>query len=83
MRDLKNVLAFPQGVVKKVLGILKMCWHSHKEWLKSVGDLRNVFAFPKGAVNPNQDDQGRKRPRCLQRLITLKCLNCEKIEKNI
>jgi hypothetical protein len=50
VHNLKNVLAFPQGVVKKVLGTLKMCWHSHKEWLKSVGDLRNVFAFPKGAV---------------------------------
>jgi hypothetical protein len=44
------VVAFPQGAVKKVLAILEMCWHSHKELLKSVGDLRNVLAFLQGAV---------------------------------
>jgi hypothetical protein len=31
--------------------------------------------------NPHQNDQGRKGPCCFQRLITLKCLKCQKIKK--
>ncbi len=35
------------------------------------------------AVNPHQNDQGRKGPCYFQRLIALKCLKCQKIKKNI
>ncbi len=31
--------------------------------------------------NPHQNDQGRKGPCYFQRLIALKCLNCQKIKK--
>ncbi len=37
----------------------------------------------KGDVNPNENDQGRKAPCFFQRLIALKCLMCQKIQKNI
>ncbi len=33
--------------------------------------------------NPNGNDQGRKGPCFFQRLIALKCLKCQKIQKNI
>jgi hypothetical protein len=35
------------------------------------------------AVNPHQNDQGRKGPCFFQRLIALKCLKCQKIKKNL
>jgi len=31
---LRNVLAFAEGAVKKVLTNLEMCWHSQKKLLK-------------------------------------------------
>ncbi len=36
-----------------------------------------------GLLNPHQNDQGRKGPCFIQRLIALKCLKCQKIKKNI
>jgi len=47
---LRNVLAFAEGAVKRVLPSLEKCWHSQKERVKSVGKLRKVLAFAKGAV---------------------------------
>jgi hypothetical protein len=44
------VLAFSEGAAKILLASLKMCWHSLRELLKSVGRLRNVLAFPEGAA---------------------------------
>jgi hypothetical protein len=35
------------------------------------------------AFNPNENYQGRKGPCFFQKLIALKCLKCQKIQKNI
>jgi hypothetical protein len=46
----------------------------------NVGYGRRVSSGP---VSPNENDQGRKGTCFFQRLIALKCLKCQKIEKNI
>ena len=47
---LRNMPAFPELVVKKLLTSIEMCCHSQKELLKSVGKIRKVLKFPAGAV---------------------------------
>ena len=54
---IRNVLAFAEGSVKKMLTSLEMGWYSQKELLKkytsikkSVGKLRIVLPFVEGAV---------------------------------
>jgi hypothetical protein len=48
--ELRKVLAFALGAVKKVLASLEMCWYSLTEVLKSIGKLRKVLAFAVGTV---------------------------------
>ena len=50
----------------------------------SQGVDKNAYRYNFFQVfNPNENDQGRKGPCFFQRLIALKCLKCQKIQKNI
>ena len=49
VKKVVNVLAFPEGAVKKVLASLEKCWQFQKELLKNVGKLSNVLEFAEEA----------------------------------